>query len=291
MNVWKTTSLLVVCGASLGVLTGGCGDDSASTSNGGSGATGATVSGSTTGKTSSVTHASVTDTGTGGAMGEGICGSDLLTQSQAQNACLTDACCASYNPCYADADCNACLQDPTGTGCDTNALFATYSTCEDSNCPTGLCTGMLSTPSPELNLCVNTNCCASETPCEADSACNACLLDPTPAACETNTLYQAYKTCEDANCPTGICTAPIQFANQFDDQTFNIDIAKNKCAGDNCCTEITGCADPTGDGYLDMSDPEVSACILCLNDDPSCAAGAVKTAADAFNACLMTNCP
>jgi hypothetical protein len=65
----------------------------------------------------------------------------------------------------------------------------------------------------------------------------------------------------------------------------------NLCGGENCCKDMTACADPTGDGYLEMDDPESEACLLCLQDDPACVGGAVEAAGTAFLACMEAECP
>jgi len=60
-----------------------------------------------------------------------ICGSGLGYNSSGCNYCLTQDCCASFDPCVADTTCNACLQNPTGAGCSTNALFTAFVSCRD----------------------------------------------------------------------------------------------------------------------------------------------------------------
>ena len=303
MKAWNYSSVLMISGLSLGLFAVGCGDDT--TGAGGNGG-GAAVSGSNASSSkSSSTHAAATTGagGQGGAPNDGsICNSGLAIQGSDQapnfNGCLTANCCATFNPCFADATCNACLQsaDPTADGCDTNALFMAESACQDNFCATSICGGMIS-GLPGFNSCMTkSTCCTSWTACENDAGCNPCLLDATNAGCDTNTLFAPVVTCENANCPTDICETGIGFfitypndpsTDSDDGQDVNVD--GNKCACTNCSDSIIACADPSGNGSTDPNDPEIQACVACLNADASCGAGAVKDAADAFQTCITTN--
>ena len=132
-----------------------------------------------------------------------------------------------------------------------------------------------------MNQCVNDNCCGSFTPCLDDEACNACLLDPTGAGCDTNALFTTYDTCENTNCPATICTTDIGNYNEFGDPMLEC----NGCLGDSCCTSMETCV---GDG----SEAAINLCIACLTDPSaaSCTNDTISAAAEEFNTCQDTTC-
>jgi hypothetical protein len=61
-----------------------------------------------------------------------ICNSTLGYNSSSCNSCLTDNCCAVYDPCVNDAACKTCLGAPDGAGCSTNQLFTSFLACKDT---------------------------------------------------------------------------------------------------------------------------------------------------------------
>lgn len=177
-----------------------------------------------------------------------------------------------------------------GAGCDDNTTFQAFQTCRDTSCPGVICESELGTPSPLLNACIQESCCATFSPCEADTTCMACLGDDTIVGCDTNALYTPYLTCRDGSCPGDICGTGIAFGFNYPNMSFDTDPATNLCAQDNCCKELTACADPEGDGFLPMNDPGTAACLLCLQGEPSCD-DAIAPDADAFTACNTAACP
>ena len=296
MNSWNWISALTVGGLTLGMcVAAACGGDDSETSSSGAGGSSSNVSSShaSVGPTTSSTATTGATGGSGGA--GGVCDTGLSFDGDQPNpvfdGCLTANCCTSLEPCAGDADCSNCLADSTATGCDTNTLYKAFQTCQTDSCPPLACGTMLGYGSPAINACVTTNCCATFNPCEADMACNACLQDPMGAGCDMLKLFTDYQTCKDTSCPTDICGTQIGFYNTYDNMSQDAVIDTNVCATTNCCTDLKTCSDPTMDGYLDMNDPEVDACVKCLQEDPSCAAGAVKDAATAFNACMKAKCP
>lgn len=296
MKAWNYVSLLVFGGVASAMLAAACGGDDSETT-GGAGGSGVTSSSSASASHSASASSSSSTGGTGGEpAGTGVCMSDVTfdpndPMNPVFDGCLTASCCDSFTPCHADADCDACLQDSMGTGCDTNTMYQAFKTCSDTNCPSSVCMTTLGYHSPSLNACVETNCCATFNPCEADTACNACLQDSTTPGCDMLKLYTDYTTCQDTNCPGDICGTNIGFVHTYDNMATDPVYETNTCAATNCCMDLTACADPSKNGIMDMADPEVDACLLCLQEDPACMAGPVKTSATAFNDCLKAKCP
>jgi hypothetical protein len=292
MKAWYLLAM-VACGGFVAVACGDSKDES--TGSGGTGGSGSVTTGP--GPGSGTTTTTTTSSGTGGGGPSGICGGmpPLNIDQGVYDGCLSANCCDSFDPCAADMDCLACLQNPMGAGCDTNTLYQAFQTCFDTSCPTAICDTMLAYQSPNTNACINNNCCATFNPCEADMACNQCLqsMDPEGMGCLMNQLYVDYTTCKDASCPSDICGTGILFVITYTE--FNMaqdeDYVQTTCAQDNCCTELTECADPSMDGHADMNDAEVNACLACLNMEASCMAGAVQDAANAFGMCMTMNCP
>lgn len=288
MKAWKYLGLLALTGAIMGACSTETTDnDDGGTTAGTGGSGGATATSVTSSTTSTVT------TGVGGSGGaSGICMSSVEFDGDVFDGCLNANCCAQFDPCLADTDCATCLQNGAGApGCDTNTLYQSFIGCFDDNCAASVCDTTLAYQSPNFNTCINDNCCSTFTPCEADMACAACLGDPEGVGCDTNTLFQAYTTCRDASCPADICGTNIIFVTTYYNMSQDVNYDSVLCAQDNCCQDLTECADPSMNGYLEMNDPEVDACLLCLQGDPQCMAGAVSDAADAFNACFSQNCP
>lgn len=300
MKAWNCMSVLAAGGLILGgLLAGACAGDDATTTGagggGGSDSTSSTMTTTTTGMTTSSTMTGAgptTTTGGGGAPpGMGICESELTIDGAVYDGCLSANCCDSFDPCLADADCATCLESgPMGAGCDTNALYQAFQGCFDTSCTGAICDTELATGSPNLNACIDANCCTTFNACEVDAACAACLGDPMGAGCDMLPLFTDYTTCRDMSCPADICGTQIVFGITYGNGSQDIAYDSNLCAATNCCADLTACADPAGDGFLEMDDPEVAACVLCLQGDAACAAGPVKTSADAFNACFMTSC-
>jgi len=229
--------------------------------------------------------------GGGAEPGTGVCETDLEFDGDVIDGCLSTNCCASFDPCLADADCTDCLESgPTGAGCDTNALYQPFQTCFATSCPGLICDSTLGTPSPLLNACIQDNCCATFSPCAADTTCTDCLSDDTIVGCDTNALYTPYLTCRDGSCPQDICGTGIIFGITYPNGSQDTAYDSNLCAQDNCCAQLTACADPEGDGFLPMNDPGTTACLLCLQNDPACSS-AIEPDATAFSACIEAECP
>ncbi|MBW2457536.1 MAG: hypothetical protein JRI68_23715, partial [Deltaproteobacteria bacterium] len=129
---------------------------------------------------------------------------------------LNDNCCASFDPCVAEVDCKACLQDPDMNGCDTNTLFETYNTCRTEYCPSSYCDTGIGLyiggvdPVIECNLCINgSTCCDEIIACVGDESqaakdmCVDCLNGET--SCTDTTIQTAaddFTTCKNAECQT-----------------------------------------------------------------------------------------
>lgn len=195
--------------------------------------------------------------------------------------CVNESCCDSFLPCFADADCADCIDTPTATACETNALWQDFQTCAAPNCPLQVCDTDQSFQSVVSNKCVGDNCCASFTACINDNDCADCAQGQ-GTDCENDTLFTTFTDCLDANCPTGICTAPIFYNSSFGDPLYEC----NQCAGDNCCADLVACVGDESQGALNL-------CINCLNDPESveCNDATVHDDAVSFNACIETNCP
>ncbi|MBU1241256.1 hypothetical protein KKF84_21690 [Myxococcota bacterium] len=136
----------------------------------------------------------------------GMCGSTLSYPNPEANECLSANCCASFNPCWEDADCAQCIMDPSTVGCDTNTLYDIYSTCQDTNCPFQFCGSDLGFAQIDCNVCVNTNCCSEVEACagangETSYECSVCLSGTGP--CATPGLIDAaaaLNICLSTNC-------------------------------------------------------------------------------------------
>jgi hypothetical protein len=286
-------TFVVACGDSATDTVGGGNTGGNGNNDGGSGAGTDVLStgGNNTGASPSV--------GAGGAgagePGDGICGSELFTgggepPGPTYDGCLSANCCETFDPCLADPDCTDCLESG-GEGCEGNALYTAYSTCQDTNCPSTICgTDLGIQASPNANACIQGNCCGSFNPCEEDIDCNACLQDPMVAGCDVNVLFTAYQECLDENCPSDICGSQISFVTTYDNDAQDANYELTLCAQEGCCAEMTACADPDADGYLEMDDPGVADCLDCLQGLASCPA-AIEPAAEAFNTCFEAACP
>jgi hypothetical protein len=286
MNL-KLVSLVVLGGA----FAAACGDSTGTGGGGGNGNGGDPQGGDPSNTVTVTTSVNIGGENEGGAEpGEGICQSELFIDDAVYDGCLSANCCASFDPCAADADCLDCLEDPEGAGCDTNALHMAFQECFDTSCPTAICGSELATPSPNLNACIQENCCDSFNPCEADMASNACLMDPELPGCDVDALFATYTTCRDMSCPGDICGSQIGFVTTYPNESQDANFDTNACGTENCCKDMTACADPDGDGYLEENDPDVDACLLCLQEDPNCVGGAIETAATAFTACMTAEC-
>ncbi len=163
-------------------------------------------------------------------MNFGICGSGLTTGSDGEDACLTASCCASFNACSNDIDCQACLSNAQAPGCDTNGLLGNFTTCSDTNCPTDVCDDGITfndanaDPAFACIACASdpgSDCCQSLDTCVGGGTiaevtnCLTCLNDssvtgvppmaPTVGACFNlgSTIYNAavgFQTCLNNNC-------------------------------------------------------------------------------------------
>lgn len=145
-----------------------------------------------------------------------LCGTELSYPSAVMTQCVTDHCCATYDPCYADPACNACLQDPDGQGCDANQLLADYLACKEAQCPTAMCdtdVGYWSGDDPMIacNICGDTHCCAHLTVCVGDGSPGAtaqCIdcINGEPSCTDQTTLdaATAFTACLQSDC-SGDC--------------------------------------------------------------------------------------
>jgi hypothetical protein len=233
-----------------------------------------------------------TGVGGGGLNGSGICGSELAIDNAVFDGCLSENCCDSFVPCVVDAACTACLQDPTGPSCGNDQLFQAFEGCRESTCPSAVCGTDLGYGSPNLNACLDPVCCTSFNTCNANGTCNACLtsMDPEAMGCNNVPQWIAYDNCRNQNCPDDICGAQIVYLITYGNGSQDLNYDAHICTGQSCCSQMHACADPSMDGYIEMTDPEVDDCVACLSQDPSCPGGAVQTAANAFSSCAASNC-
>lgn len=67
-----------------------------------------------------------------------ICGTTLGYGSPQLNRCLNSAVCAEFNACEGLPECNACLLDPMGSGCDVQVEFQTYQDARAVECPSAI---------------------------------------------------------------------------------------------------------------------------------------------------------
>jgi hypothetical protein len=294
----------IACVAAL-LIAGACSDKS-TTSDDDDGTTTGTVTGTTTGTFTGTTTGTytgtTTGTNTGTSTGSTDCGGYQISTEATCQTCAETNCCTELADCDTGTDCGSLIDcfapcDPADDACiqacvdqfpDGGAPYTSLYDCVTAGCETecaaaGICGSDLSFQSVALTECVTASCCASFTPCYDDATCNACLMDPTTAGCDTNELYTALNTCMDTNCPTTICTTDIGFS---DTTTGDPIFECNTCAGDSCCASLETCV---GDG----SEQAVDLCITCLQtpDDAACvAAAAIQTAANTFNTCVETSC-
>jgi len=120
----------------------------------------------------------------------------------------------------------------------------------------GICGTDAATGDATLDACLDSMCCTSFTACYADSACLACLADPSGASCASNSLLLAFDTCWSNNCDTGggggggggttgTCCDGGCFGDACDDYI-----------NQNCCSSLDAClADSTCSACLTSSSP------------------------------------
>ncbi len=174
-----------------------------------------------------------------------------------------------------------------GPGPATGATGATAAS-TGAGMPMGICGSGLTLGDDDIDACLTASCCDSFNACTGDTDCNACLTNAAAPGCDSNTLYMAYTTCSDTNCPGDFCDTGIGFGTNF---------ACNSCADDaanGCCASATTCI---AGGTM----PEIQLCLNCMNECTAvdaangcagiCVVGsAEETAAAEFNTCTQTNC-
>ncbi len=210
------------------------------------------------------------------------------------------SCCSQLLPCEIGTTCEQLLTCLGDCGSDETCADTCMSThgagqpaaaalynCVDTSCAeacavAGICDSDLSYESAVLTECATDNCCTSFDLCHPDIDCNACLQDPELTGCDENTLYQAYRDCMDASCPTGLCDSNIGFFSDGD-PIFDCNI----CGDTNCCTSLVTCV---GGTVPDPPQAAVDLCIECLNGTNLCTDTAIETAANEFNTCMDNNC-
>ena len=193
---------------------GGAGGSAAQT---GTGTVSSTGAGVTTGPSTTAVTSTDSSTATGMMM-TSICGSTLTYNNAAIDQCITDNCCAEFNPCAQDQACTDCLTNPDAMGCDENTLYQAYQTCRTTNCSTTMCgttigfsSNMGQNPNFECNGCAGTKCCDSLTACAGMDnmdqtqidLCIACLNNPMDAKCNdaaTKKAAEDFNTCVDMQC-------------------------------------------------------------------------------------------
>ncbi len=307
MKAWKWIAMSFA-GAAL-ISASACGGDGGETE---TNETNTTTTSTTTVTTSTMTSTTTEET-TMPPSG-GICDSGLFAGGgELFDGCLSSACCDSFNPCLGDNACAACLQDPNAAGCEANATYQAFVTCSDTNCAGSVCGTDLGYQSPQLNNCINASVCTEFNACEADAACNACLLDPMGAGCDANALFTTFEDARAVECPSAIGidaeghTSGIQYRITYESNMAQ-DVAydTNKCANDNCTGTAAdyyvqgsfhACADPSGQAtntpdYEEdpANDTESADCLACLQMASGCPGGGVEAAATAFMSCMTANC-
>jgi hypothetical protein len=143
----------------------------------------------------------------------------------------------------------------------------------------GVCGTELTYDDLAVDACVTEHCCSSFTPCDSDADCHGCLLG-SGSSCDSNALYQAYKTCLTDSCPTDICGTGIGFSDQ---DTGEPVFACNACGASQCCSDLSSCV---GDGSASALD----LCIACLNAEAGCTDSAIQGYAQGFNTCISSSC-
>ncbi|HEY3355912.1 MAG TPA: hypothetical protein VGQ83_21855 [Polyangia bacterium] len=230
----------------------------------------------------------------GGGGTSGVCGTAASFGTDALDLCINNNCCGSFDACHADAACAACLTNPGGSGCATNTAFSTFNACAVNSCGTsgggggggggaggggsGICGSGASFGDATVDTCVNANCCSSFNPCFADTACQACLADPTATGCSSNTKLTAFASCLSTNCNSGgggggggggttdVCGSGASTGNATTDA----------CLTASCCTPFNACIADT-------------ACTACLGN-PTATGCSTNTKLTAFSSCASTNC-
>jgi len=257
----------------------------------------------TGGTTSSSSSSSGTTSSSSSSSGSQDCGSFQISDEPACQSCLETQCCAQLLACDTGTDCanlidcaNNCDPDDQTCidGCLTQyqagqpayaALFnclepAIQGPCADSCASTTICNSELTMESEAAIECINTNCCDSFDPCAEDIDCNACLQDPELTGCDTNTLYAAYNTCMDTNCPWDYCDSGIGLYAGGVDPIYECHLCINAST---CCPDIIACVG-------DQSQTATQMCIDCLNQDSGCTDTTIQGHADAFQACKNNEC-
>lgn len=189
-----------------------------------------------------------------------VCGRNSTTGSSSADACLAAYCCDSFNPCWDDAACAACMGGG-GAECEANALYATFRACTDANQCFGGGGGTGGTGGGGAGGT------AGDSGPDSSGSCD-------PAACLSGlTLYPP--GCAEATCENDVCVVRGKDADQDGQRTkFCKDTSGkaqietgNDCADDDP-TRYQGAWDgPAGDGNPDRCDGIDQSCNGTADDD------------------------
>ena len=240
--------------------------------------------------------------GGGGGGGGTICGDEPGFGDATFDACINSYCCPSFLACVADAACAACLENPSGAGCTTNALATAFDTCIANSCDgggggggggTGICGSGESSGDATVDACLSASCCAQFDACDANAACVACFENWT-AACDSNPTATALDDCWGSCDSGGGGGGTVECGDGYCDSPETAASCPADCdgGGGGGGTGICGSGASTGDATLDAClsascCPEFlacdvnAACVACFeNWTAACDSNAAATALD-----------
>lgn len=203
--------------------------------------------------------------------------------------CMEASCAPACEACYAVTDCvgwiecaekcptGACLEVCTtqfpGGEAPALAWFGSSGCAAKAGCDctlkpvTQICDSDATTGETSCDACLGANCCDVVKTCQADAACNDCLMNGTADLCGGNAAYETLDECRASSCGT-LCHAPQGCGLSTSGTVPTCDA----CIEANCCAEDVGCTygmDVDHNGSSDCLD--VLTCRQnCAVDDSAC---------------------
>lgn len=224
--------------------------------------------------------------GGGDGGGTGLCGTSASTGDATVDGCLGAHCCPSFNACYADTACVACLANPSGAGCSSNTKYAAFDTCWTDNCDTSggggggggtgtLCGTTESTGDVTVDACLDSHCCTPFDACYSDASCQGCMYGQ-GTSCTGNSKFRAFDSCWSSNCDSGGGGGGTTANGVCDSGESTGDTTTDACLSASCCTEFNACYSRTS-------------CQPCLFDSTLRGCGSNSRYLD-FDDCWSTYC-
>jgi hypothetical protein len=290
-------------GATTTAASSGVGPVSASSSSGGD-PTASAGGGPASSSSSGISGAGGSGPGVGGSGGAGggpsECDADPvdLFPEVALDVCANDRCCTEARACAEDVD--ACFDEEGELDREDERGAALAACMEDAFCgeeADGICRSGISYDDPQANACLGERCCDAFTFCADEGGpfgCIDCFDEGGGIICNQALL------CAANEC--GIGEAPYDCAEVPDVEVFPEDPEVDACGNENCCAEMTLCAESPGSCFttfqgervLDLGEPggrAMQACMIasCPHPGMICDSSLVDEDVE-LAACLSKNC-